>query len=72
MSDNVKSPSVPKRRSTPYSPGYSLDDFQKMSEIFKSWVDDTKLKWWIIAAGVGAILESLHIVWLAARYVFRF
>jgi len=57
---------------TPYSPGLSISDFQKMSEIFKAWADGSNLKWWVIAAGIGAILEGLHILWLAVRYVFRF
>jgi hypothetical protein len=72
MLDKPKKPSGPKTRPTAYSPSLTLDDFQKMSEIFKSWIKEEKLKWWIIAAGVGGITELLHTAWLAARYVFKF
>jgi hypothetical protein len=65
----VQTPNPP---STPYSPGVSMDDIQKMSEIFKSWVDTSNLKWWIIAAGVGAIVETFHIIWLGFRFAFKF
>jgi hypothetical protein len=68
--------SKPKANATGPSPGLGLDDFQKMSEIFRAWADDSKLKGWIIAAGVGAIIsafgaviETLHIFWLAVRYL---
>jgi hypothetical protein len=72
VSDKLKPPGDAKRKATPYSPGLSLDDFQRMSEIFRSWIRDEKLKWWIIFAGVGGIVELLHTIWLAARYVFKF
>ncbi len=50
-------------------PRLTPDEFQRISEIFRSWVDSSNLKWWIIAAGVGAILDALHTVWLAVRYL---
>jgi len=73
VSDSPKNTVGPRKRRTPYSPtSLSIDDFQKISEIFKAWIDSSNLKWWIIAAGVGAVLEALHIIWLAARYIIRF
>ena len=43
MLDKPKKPSGPKTRPTAYSPSLTLDDFQKMSEIFKSWIKEEKL-----------------------------
>jgi hypothetical protein len=48
----------------------TANEFQQISEIFKAWVDSSNIKWAIIAAGVGAILESLHILWLAFWWIF--
>lgn len=58
--------------SGPSPSAITLDDFQRMSEIFKSWIKDEKLKWFIIFAGVGGMVELLHTLWLAARFVFKF
>jgi hypothetical protein len=75
MSSSGK-PAGAKPKAAPYSPGFSIDDFQKMSEIFKAWADGSNLKWWVIAAGAGAIIsavgsivEILHICWLAFRWL---
>ncbi len=46
--------------------------YQDTANHLKGLLKDTGLEKWIIAAGVGAILEALHIVWLAIRYIFRF
>jgi hypothetical protein len=35
---------------------------EKMFERFKKLFDDAGLKWWIILAGVGGLVEALRIV----------
>jgi hypothetical protein len=50
----------------------TVGEFEQFADVVKKLVNDSGLKWWIIAAGVGAIFETGHILWLAARYVFRF
>lgn len=51
----------------------TVDEIDKFAQVIKKLVDSSPLiKWAIIAAGVGAIIDSVHILWLAARYVLRF
>lgn len=46
-------------------------DLQKIGTLLKRWAD-SPLRWWIIVAGLGAVVELLHIGWLALRYVLKF
>jgi hypothetical protein len=47
--------------------------YQEMMLFFRDFfADKPVIKWSIILAGVGGLLESLHVVWLALRFVFRF
>ncbi len=44
-----------------------------MAEFFKKLLADNPLvRWSIIAAGIGGLLEALRIVWLAIRYLAKF
>lgn len=45
-------------------PRFTLDEYQAIGDHFKNWFESTHLKWWIIAAGVGAIIEGIHVIWL--------
>ncbi len=47
---------------------FSVDDLSQLKQV----LNDSGLSKWIIAAGLGAILEGLHIIWLAARYLLKF
>jgi hypothetical protein len=56
-----------------------LSQYRQINEIYKDLgthlkklLEETGLRFWIIAAGAGAIIEGLHILWLAARFCFRF
>ena len=50
-----------------------IDEWKRISLFFRDFLaDEPFIKYSIIAAGVAGVLESLHIVWLALRYVFRF
>lgn len=44
-------------------------EFRELGVFFKELIESTSLAKWVIAAGVGAILEGLHILWLAARFL---
>jgi hypothetical protein len=46
-------------------------EFQELGFIFKRLFESKYLAPWVIAAGIGAILEGLHVVWLAIRYLLR-
>jgi hypothetical protein len=50
----------------------TIDDVQQLGRFFKDLIDSSSLKWWIIAAGLGAVIEALHVLWLAARYILKF
>jgi hypothetical protein len=44
-------------------------EFQELGFFFKQLLENRYLAPWVIAAAVGAILEGLHVVWLAFRYL---
>jgi len=54
-----------------YSPArpsrFTLKDLQD----FKQLIEASPLKWFVIAAGIGGALEGLHVLWLAARFLYR-
>jgi hypothetical protein len=72
MSNEDPAGSGARRNRPTYTPALTPDDFERWAKIIKQLVSDSGLKWWIIAAGVGAVVETLHIVWLAARYLLKF
>lgn len=48
-------------------------EFQDLATFFKDYLADNPLiKWSIVAAGVGGVIETLHLGWLALRFIFRF
>jgi hypothetical protein len=53
----------------PYTPArpskFTLQDIQA----FKQMIEETPLKWWVIAAGLGGGLEALHILWLFVKFL---
>jgi len=52
------------------APRMTADEFQRLGLFFKELLADSPaIKWSIIAAGVGGLLEALHIAWLAARFL---
>ena len=56
-----------------FNPSYTLSQFQILSEFFKKFLAENRLiKASIIAAGLGAVLEVLHIAWLALRFLLKF
>jgi len=61
------------RKNAGYSPArLSVSEIDSLLNIFNQLKDSTTIKWAIYAAGIGAVAETLHILWLAARYVFKF
>lgn len=44
---------------------YALDEFKNFKEFF----EDSGLKWWIMAAGIGGLAELSHVLWLAFVHV---
>jgi hypothetical protein len=50
----------------------TIDDVQQLAHLFKDLLDDSPLKWCIIAAGLAAVCDMGHLVWLAARFIFKF
>jgi hypothetical protein len=64
----------PNEHSTPYTPvRMTVNEFQDIALFFKQFLaENPALKVSIIAAGVGGIFETLHCLWLALRYIFRF
>ena len=48
-------------------------EFLDIASFFKDYLAENPLiRWSIIAAGAGAVIEALHLGWLAIRYIFRF
>jgi hypothetical protein len=50
----------------------TIDDVQQMAKLFKDLIDDSPLKWCIIAAGFAAVCDMGHLAWLAARFFAKF
>ncbi|MFZ0314206.1 MAG: hypothetical protein WAL85_15980 [Candidatus Korobacteraceae bacterium] len=51
----------------------SLDDVERMGNFFKNLLKDSPgIRLSIYAAGVAAVLEILHIIWLAFRFLMGF
>jgi hypothetical protein len=57
---------------TPETPRLTPGEYQDMALFFKDFIEKTRLAKWIIAAGIGALLEGVHIVWLALRFFLKF
>jgi hypothetical protein len=58
-----------------FSPAAKLtwSQYQEIALFFRDFLADKPLiKWSIIAAGVGGLLDTLHVGWLALRFIFRF
>ncbi len=43
-----------------------------MAEFFKRFLESSPLAKWIVLAGVGGLLEVLHTLWLAVRFLAKF
>ena len=50
----------------------TISEVVAFGNFFKQILDSTSLKWWIIAAGFGAIIEALHVFWLAGVWLYWF
>jgi hypothetical protein len=50
----------------------TIDDVQQLARLFKDLIDGSPLKWCIIAAGIAAVCDMLHLAWLAARFIVKF
>lgn len=50
----------------------TIDDVQQLAALFKGLIDGSPLKWCIIAAGISAVCDMVHLTWLAARFIFKF
>lgn len=73
MSDNSAESQSKGTGFNPYRPPtktkMTIEDFEQLAGVFKRLVDDSGLKWWIILAGMGALVDILHTIWLAIRYL---
>lgn len=54
-----------------YTPAkMTSDEFQKLGLFFKDLLaENPMLKAAIISAGVGGVFDSLHVLWLALKYL---
>ena len=50
----------------------TLEEFDKFAGIITKLISDSGIRWAIIAAGIGAIFETVHIIWLALRWFLKF
>ena len=52
-------------------PKMTLDQFREYANFFKELLSDNPLvKWSIVAAGVGAVFETCHILWLFGVWLY--
>jgi hypothetical protein len=51
----------------------TVDQYKELALFFRDFLADKPvITSSIILAGIGGLLEALHVVWLVLRYVFRF
>jgi len=58
-----------------FSPSARLtfSQYKEIALFFRDFLADKPLiKWSIILAGIGGLLDTVHVGWLALRYIFRF
>jgi hypothetical protein len=65
MSPNKRRPYEP----APAPSTATFAEFQDLGRFFTELVESSHLKWWIILAGIGGLLEAAHVVWLAFMWV---
>jgi hypothetical protein len=46
----------------------TIEDVQRIGTFFKTLIESSQLKWWIILAGVGGVCELIRIVIDAVRF----
>jgi hypothetical protein len=44
-------------------------EVQELGNFFKQLLESSKLSKWIVLAGIGALVETAHILWQAARFL---
>jgi hypothetical protein len=54
------------------APSLTFSQFQEIAQFFKQYLEESPLRKWIILAGVGGLVELIHTVWLAIRYLAKF
>jgi hypothetical protein len=47
---------------------FTVTEVIEFGNFFRQLIESTSLKWWIIAAGVGGLIETVHILWLAGAW----
>jgi len=51
----------------------TVDQYKELALFFRDFLADKPvITWSIILAGIGGLLDGLHVAWLVLRYVFRF
>jgi hypothetical protein len=51
---------------------FTIDELERLGAFFQKLIAESKLRWAIVAAGIAAILEIVHLCWLAARFLLKF
>jgi len=51
------------------TPQFTLSQLQTLFDLLDRINANRNLKYWIIAAGVGAIVETVHVLWLAILWL---
>jgi hypothetical protein len=53
----------------PKSSSIRVDEVERLTKLYKSVFEDQPLiKWSIIAAGFGGLLDGLHVLWLVLKH----
>ena len=51
---------------------FTIAEMRELGDYFKSLFEDSPIRWVIYAAGIAAVLDILHITWLAVRFLYYF
>ena len=48
----------------------TVDEYERLARLFKDlFAEHPMIKWAIYLAGIGGLAETLHVIWLAFKFV---
>lgn len=63
----------PNKKHTTFTPAqpeqFTLAQLQSLFDFFERLSASKQVKWWALAAAIGAILDGLHVLWQAGRFL---
>jgi hypothetical protein len=49
---------------------FTIAEMKELGDYFKKLFDDSPIRWAVYAAGAAALLDIVHLAWLAGRFIY--